>query len=481
MRKATVLFLLLLLLAALSVPYLAVDIYAAHDQVELQQQVILGDAAMADDLTLCIRTHYNDHLFWDTTYRPGTAPEVETDYRFSAERDYEPWTPIYEGVRLESYLEAITMYGIEDSPMAESSGIALAFQELTEDTAAGEDKSREIYLKDYLDYYPISVGFNFEDMGWSLGMNTFVDDEDMQPGRWAYDATALQEYFKFPVLDNELLTISVAKNADGIVYRSSLGPGGKNSDVFRFYTTGNWTEDACYFTFDAHSEKGTVVDLSLLPDGFGIFRLPLNKNPDTQTPVVSDELDMVFPLNPDAVIVSLSISPEEDRLLLYTTEENTFFLTVIDIKTMEQLQKLELVTWSEEWPSYVLYEEEGYIAGFFDQENRLIVLERDEHGLYQVKINTPYQNEQVLEYFPTYGLTVDFDGNRLVAAKFLPDSKYGARQTCDLLLAVFDVSGMIYYGEYTSSLTTGLNESNYSYHCRQMNNDPLTVQWDAEE
>lgn len=476
MRKATVLLLLFLLITVLAVSFLTSGVYAAHDQVELRQEVIIGDASMVDDVALHIRTHYDNHLFWETSYRPGTTPQARTDYRFSAEGEYEPWVPFYDGVRLESYLEAITMYGIEDSPLAESAGIAQAFHELAKDTGAGEEKSREIYLKDYMDYYPISVNFSFADIGWSLDMDTFVDDEDLLPGRWAYDARALQDYFKFPILDDERLTISVAKNADGNTYRTSLGSGGESSDTFHLYTTGDWTEEACYFTFDAISEKGTVVDLSHLPDGFGIFRIPRNTDPNVQSPVVSDELTMAFPLDPAVTIHSLSVSPEEDRLLLYTTENDLFHLTVIDIETMEPLQKLELTTWTGEWPSYVIYEEEGFIAFFFDMEDQLIVLERDEDGLYRFGLHTPFRHDQAPN-FAVYELSVDFDGERLVVTKFLPDAQYGTRDTCDFLLAVFDDRGMAYYGEYTSSLSTGVNVEQYAYHCRKMDNDPITVQW----
>lgn len=183
----------------------------------------------------------------------------------------------------------LSIFGQEDSPLEET-GLRQALRELEAVTQAGQELSRQIRLKDYMEYYPISVSFNFPQGSWSLDQMTFVDDNDLRPGRWAYDARLLQEYFKFPVLDSERRKITIAKNANGNVYSTSLGPGDEGGDTFQLCTTGGWTDDACYFTFDALTEQGAVVDLTLLPHGFGILRLPLNTDPDRQSPVCAEEL-----------------------------------------------------------------------------------------------------------------------------------------------------------------------------------------------
>ncbi len=480
MRKSTALFLLLVILCGVAVPCWALGVYDAHDRVDLQERILLGDASMVEDVTINLRTHYDWHLFWNTTFCPGENPTIFTDYRFSAERDYEPQPERYVGVQLESFIAAHSFHHVLNGPLAESSGIEKAFDELAEDTPAGQEKTRIIRIKDYLDIYPIGVSFRFPGCEKSIDMDTFVDDEEKKPGQWGYDARILQEYFKFPVMEDELYEISVRKNSAGNITNSSLGPAGHSGNAFHFYAKGGMTEEACYFTFDALTDNGAMVDLSLLPHGFGIYRLPRNSDPDVQSPVLAEELEMVFPLDPSDTICDLSVSPEQDRLLLYTMEENTFYLTVIDIDTMEQLQKLALAHSDEEYFSRVIYEKMGYIVFFFDQENLLIVLERREDGLYDVGIRTAYQNEEIVEYLHTYDLALDYDGERLVVAKPLVDGVYWSQYTCGLFLAVFDKTGMIYYGEYQSSLDSVYVSDQYDFNCRPMDYSPLTVQWDGQ-
>lgn len=46
----------------------------------------------------------------------------------------------------------------------------------------------------------------------------------------------------------------------------------KNADSFSFETIACSTPEAVYFTFDPHSYRGELVDTSMIPGGYGLYR-----------------------------------------------------------------------------------------------------------------------------------------------------------------------------------------------------------------
>ena len=69
---------------------------------------------------------------------------------------------------------------------------------------------------------------------------------------------------------------------------------------------------------------------------------------------------------------------------------------------------------------------------------------------------------------------MDFDGERLILADILLETQYRTMQTCGFCLAVYDSTGLLYYGEYDSSLSVNPNTSYYSDNCFP---ESLTVSW----
>ena len=153
-------------------------------------------------------------------------------------------------------------------------------------------------------------------------------------------------------------------------------------------------------------------------------------------------------------------------------------MTVFDADTMEVKQKL-------------IYSDDGYGAGIYmgddfivlETVEDVVVLSVDENGNYQKEIvcDIKYlQEETSVDYLDFSYLDFDWDGEKLIFAGSLNDStSYRYYQSCGFYLAAYDKNGLIYYGEYVSSLDAESNVGNYDYNfvCRPTENEPIKVSW----
>ena len=105
---------------------------------------------------------------------------------------------------------------------AQAEGLVLAYQELYAAVGPGEEKEKEIYLRDYMEFYPISVTADLPGTSFSSGSSRLWDGE-MEPGTESYVAGKIGEFFKIPVLPDERWSISLGKNDSGLI--QSMGSG----------------------------------------------------------------------------------------------------------------------------------------------------------------------------------------------------------------------------------------------------------------
>ena len=79
-------FCILAVLAALSVGVTAWAhgaVYARREAVTAERQVLAGDPARAEGVTLEVRTTLDRHLFWETEITAGAETVSDTAYTFS--------------------------------------------------------------------------------------------------------------------------------------------------------------------------------------------------------------------------------------------------------------------------------------------------------------------------------------------------------------------------------------------------------------
>ena len=143
----------LLLAVALTAPCLiGAELSAARDRVEITEQALFGDPALAAGATVNQTAQLDEHLLWQTAYPVGGAPS--TDYRFlSRGLTFEHFTA-YDGIHLSDHIE----FGLNlRDPFDAMSGIEVAYYELFQETEPGTRSTKRVRLQDYYTYYPIRV------------------------------------------------------------------------------------------------------------------------------------------------------------------------------------------------------------------------------------------------------------------------------------------------------------------------------------
>jgi len=482
MRKLLCLLLALLLLSVGSITFAFRSVSDTADQVELTETVVYGDKKRAEGLTVRNQSQYINRLHWDTTCLIGEENITDTAYRFTPDYEYNhsPSTPraLYLTAQVDGHF-----FEDDENP----TGLNQAYKELYDSMGPNEEKEIEVYVKDYYDFYPLN--------GW-LDLNGYLLDWDRYDIMREYLTEEeliiiekLTSFFRFPVLetDKELiaLTTNEAKNIIG------SGSGSISGDDFYFDTISPYTDDAVFIVFDSHTNEGNLIDTSYIPGGYGIYRLPYHtREADERGYTVAvdvDELAMVYPLDPNLHLMGMTLSKDGERLLLYTREENAFYLTVINADTMDTLQKLELGKWSEDTWGWRLFDKGDDFLAFILNDGELVVAEQQPNGTYSITLRTDLLLSENDTPFADYYLSSDavmaYDGERLAIVDELQieytnnDGEYYWREfTCGFYTAVYDTSGLVYFGTYESSLDAGEDLSDAFRPCSP-DNDPLSATW----
>ena len=349
----------------------------------------------------------------------------------------------------------------------EHTGLDLAYYELFQDTAPGEEKSRTIRLKDYMEYYPLGGYVEVPMLTVGLGGRLAY-----QYSEWTPEMEALTEYFKIPVLEEETREISIARHRDGDLH--GLGGGSTDSDAFQLWTLSAVTEEACYFVFDAHTTDGNIVDLSLIKGGFGIYCLPYENVSEQETKLVAEKLEMVYGLDPEVQILDLKLSEDKNRLLLTTMEQEKLVLTVIKVGTMDCLQRLEVA----QGGSWGCHYGDDFIVWRLD-EDHIVLISQKPDGTYQTEFEVSLWGDTEMDY-PFYfsDCVMDWNGEKLAISGYENDS-WSGYYNCSFYLGVYDSTGMVYCGYYDSSLTDhGTIGVAFNRKCRPKEYDSLAVCWE---
>ena len=479
MRKVTIIMCIILILTLSTTCFVSVKIYDSRDEVTLTEMNSWGNKDSLQDLTMQLNIMYKDRLRWKTMVPIGNPEKALTRYTATL-------TPVYAdldrdtGLNMDSSINTSMVQ--EHILQGNLNGITKAYAKLADTIRANEEAEKEIYLKDYIDYYQYTVeldipGTRFYEWG-TMSQNVTAKEQEK------YTIDKLNEFFKIPVLEDECHSITIGKNEHGEIYHTGSGNG--ESDLFYMWTFNAIAENELYFTFDTHSRDGVVVDTSLIPEGYGIYGLPFDstlegskENADRISADV-DRLKMVYALDPQIEVMHLQLNGKKDKLLLHAEENGKYVVTVIDVSTMKTLQKIEIMEWDKDY-GYQVYEDDDFIVSNIhkvQEEGKIeaVVLAENEKGEYEIAFISEIQNKNI-PTFNTSNMYLAFDGKRLAMAGFLEDEEQDYRETCNIFLAVCDASGMQYYGEYRNSLETGYDAERYYYHCQQDGLEPIVLKW----
>ena len=459
MRKTLVFTLLLALLSAGCIGYVAADIYPLRNQVAVQEMTEgaysgygnVGDVSATAGLTATLKADYYKAMNWKTEIQFGSVlPNAETGYHLQF-----PVKKTTNYLRERNDIDIrITVEDVVDNSV---------FAYLAEGLEPGQTRTEKVYLKDFAEYYNTDVDILFPDVTYTWRpSDTTVDNKTEEALKQLFDTN-----FLFPLGDN----VSVDAHGDcHVQYGPGYGYGiNTSSDTFGLNIEETFLNDRVYFTFNRKGESYRDLDVSHLPLGYGIYCLTVPE--DGSQP----ELINVCSLDLGVKILKLT-ADGSGNILAYMVENGFFTITVIDSSTNSVTQCLQLTEFPSNSPSWATYEEGGVIAVTLAHKietRQIILLTADENGRYELHWNLiiPSEDSRVLTYSDETNKEYSYDHAPVMAwnGQYLA---FGLSEDhwVNFDLALYDENGLAYSGRYNTSLNI--------WPVQPDGDLPLTLEWE---
>lgn len=477
MRKSLGLTLVLLVLAIGTIYWGWNWVDQAKDKISVEERTLLGDQAAAAGLTLSNRITCDNHLFWDIITRPGTEEKSKVDFRFSQTRQSDEmprsqlWISIYANTNF-------GMSGNLDLAWEQENGMIMEpIMDVADRTPAGGSREEVVALKDYYEYYPLSIDFSFPNKHLQMNQEILQD---------------LRSYFKIPVEEKHKIKVTIAKDEAGAVVDVDC------SDVERSLSIdakGAAIEDDFYFTLDLQGyHEGKVVPTAFPPDLAGIHLLPLENLGDMGALSGNfrpkpKEMHLAYPFeHKDDRGLGLLAARDQKHLLLITEEKGTkkdldspegeprekprIMLSVIEGQTMELSQKIELPRQRDNAGIWKFDVYDTFYFVMFDDYSFCLITESEDKG-YKIEMSGDFDAlRQIDENGLPYGdMVMNYNGQKLAIA-FYNEWRGG-----NPYLLIYEKAGLVYAGRYECSSSRD-PYVNHWLGLRPLYGQPLSLVWD---
>lgn len=427
---------------------------ATQEQLSHEETVLLGDPAAADGLSLSLRYTYRGYLEWFSQYRFGSLDTCQTDFRcYTVEPDFTETAVDYRGVVMSGisnymgmdYLEDIFRMEMMNGNTGSFTGLLRAYKEVYDATAEGELTVTYLRIADHCEFYPLA-GYLELPRGGGL-WNYYSTSGYLADGKEA--AEAFNAYFKIPVLEDDWMLTVVDKRSGSVMEAVDVTEARKGEDWYYMDSVGVCHENTAYFTFDALTNKGNVVDTSLIPGGYGLYSVEFDDNGNVDFSTLSTRLSMDPAYRPE----DMTVDEEFGNLHYFSTRDGGMYLTVVDLDTMEVLQNI-CIHKAEEG-SWQYYKQLDNCIVAVEEDERLAVWQKNAQGLYEYCFTADIPEGE--NGFDLYDAQFAFDGERLavVNREGTKLEEYGNIYTyirCGCSLSVYSAEGCVYRGLYTASL-----------------------------
>ncbi|MBQ7337154.1 MAG: hypothetical protein IJW40_01735 [Clostridia bacterium] len=442
-------------------------VYTPHDAVTLRAVHEEGDLAATAGLTLQTWTEMDGRLFWENTFTfDGAGHSAMSSYAFhplgvAAQRDQTP-----RDISLTIEYDATANLSQE---LEELTPIQQAVRQVWDEMRAGDTRELTLTVADYYEYYPFEVDI--------LNRGLFQrGDTD----HWQQITAAFSSYFKIPVLPGERMLLTMRKYQGGSNTSASTGIGHDGDCFFPEMISHVVTDEdggVIYFTFFPYSSEGTLVDLSHLPRGYGLFSVRYHTLDNGGLRLDTESLGLAVALPLDIKIEYLGRAGQSGELLMLARETNghgdetgRLQLYVLSPERGAVLQTL-CADAAENKRYYSVYDgsEDYLVLRHYDGGLFYIVLARGADGTWSVALETGLPEvgredgvaEEKLSELRGFDSGMEnamlWDGTRLAVVRNMTraiDGYESARWSCDFQLTVWDANGLLYLGDYRTSLNT---------------------------
>ena len=440
MRKALIIFILVFAFSLGLGAFAVYDAAQPRDEVLVSENLRYGEASAAEGLNLTMHTNFDNHLFWDISYIPGQPEKTENECRVSVKKDYGDYEYEPIGMNLMSDVEGWYFDDFADRDPTELSGLSLAYYELWLDTPNGGEREELIHLKDYLDYYPVGGEVDVD----GLTIPFYMDWPSIEDYSYAVHRQ-MNDYFKIPVMEDEVRYISLRKDEQGNLRGRGSGTGDK--DTYNIWSHSVVLSDAVYFTINNRSNEGKIVDTSLIPGGYGIYRLPYTVE-NGVCEIQFEELSTPKSIDEEFNIIYMFTDEPKEKIILIGLLNTELRMLVIDAATMETLQDIEIAGDSEGcWQ----YNSGGDFIALGLDDGRLALVEKRESGEYLLRF--VIEDEAHGKLYNRYEAQAwAWDGEKLAVSGYKSLDDIDERFVADFYCAVYDETGLLCFTDCDSSL-----------------------------
>lgn len=443
MRRVRILILLGILAAAAAAGLVsgALWVNAAQDQVFLSVEHRYGDPAAVRGLTVSTQSTCGNQLFWETVCPLADPGQARTEFSYFSQ----PQSATDTGAALDLWVD------LGEDLMERTQGVR---QEVLATMEPGQEREVDLRLGEFYDCYPLTVDLN-------LPCPVQAD---------AVEAV-FRDFFRIPVLEEEQISLRVRTSQAGMTNSFSWTSG--LTDWYSFDPRYVLTQDACYFTIRGSSVEGKPMDTSRIPGGYGLYRLPYD-----ETGPRLEELAMVCPLEQTDVVVDLTVTPEEGKLLIHHLRQGRYRLTVLDLPSLAPLQQLELAGGTQ--GDYSLLQGEGcmVLCSFDGTGDQLTLVTGSDDADYQVRFTVPAQADRLSLRSWWDPTAIAWDGKRLAVAGVLMGENSNQLE-CGFYAAVYTAQGMAYCGTYKSNLDHWDEGLDPNLWCSYAYEEPIGADWSA--
>ncbi len=452
MKRTLSLLLALLLVSAGLLTAGAVYLTGTEDDIVLTHNLVAGDPAAAQGITLTLPTGTQQaKLCWETTVDLGTAELYpETEFRFyptgrTWESTPEPRVEIYTGSTSFSmsssggidFLEYTGEGEWDPSRSMEHSLMVLSAADVAERTENGETRTETLRLADYYDYYPITVELYLPDQ----------EGRSHVYATWA-DCQALTDYFGLRVPEDLMVEVSVTKDELGQVYNVETNDTGNQR--FWFDCQAIVVENGICMSISVESENIDVPEnLVACRDGFGLYFIPFSEELKTDyeqgDPVFDlENIRMFCPLAQGSSPLLLNREAER-QVLLYAREDGALKLSVFDTDTWQCVQWESIFPLGAEDYYSLLGSGEGFMVMYRSDDGFFRVVE-EQDGVYTPALSgTRDRGEGYVDEW-WYDTACAYDGERLVISGITGNGNGS------LWVQVYDETGLTYGARIDHSL-----------------------------
>lgn len=451
--KRMLIFLLVLLLAAAGLLTAGAGyLTSTEDDITLTHNLIAGDPAAAEGVTLTLPAgDQRSQTCWETTVDLGTvelAPKTEFTFYPKGktwENDPQPRVDIYTGstsfgmsstggIDFSEY----TGEGEEDpGRLYDATMMVLPAADVAERTENGETRTETLRLADYYDYYPMTVELYLPDQ----------EGRSHVYATWA-ECQALTDYFGLRVPEDLMVEVSVTKDELGQV--NNVETNDTEDQRFWFDCQALVVEDGICVSISVESENIDVPeDLVACRDGFGLYFIPFSEELKTDyeqgDPVFNlENIRMFCPLAQGSSPLLLN-REAEGQVLLYAREDGALKLSVFDVDTWQCVQWESIFPLGAEDYYSLLGSGEGFMVMYRSDDGFFQVVE-EQDGVYTPALSGTWDRGEgyVDEWW--HDTACAYDGERLVLSGITGNGN------CSLWVQVYDETDLTYGARIDHSL-----------------------------